>query len=66
MKILGYIVSIVGLVGVIYSGINYINNSETFSAFGVDVAVSKGDPVPIIISVIVLIAGLLITRAAKK
>lgn len=66
MKILGFVISIVGLVGLIYSGINYINNSETFSAFGVDVAVSKGDPVPMIVSVIVLIAGLLITRAAKK
>lgn len=66
MKILGFVVSIVGLVGLIYSGINYLNNSETFSAFGVDVAVSKGDPTPIIVSVIVLIAGLLITRAAKK
>ncbi|MCW9707138.1 hypothetical protein [Fodinibius salsisoli] len=66
MKILGIVVSIVGLVGFIYSGINYINNSETFSAFGVDVAVSKGDPVPIVVSVVVLIAGLLITRAAKK
>ncbi len=66
MKILGFVVSIVGLIGIIYSGINYINKSETFSAFGVDVAVSKGDPVPIIVSLIVLIAGLLITRAAKK
>lgn len=66
MKILGFVVSIVGLIGLIYSGINYINNSETFSALGVDVAVSKGDPVPMIVSAIVLIAGLLITRAAKK
>ena len=66
MKILGYVVSVVGVIGLIYSIINYINNSESFSALGVDVAVSKGNPTPIIISAIVLIAGLLITRAAKK
>jgi hypothetical protein len=66
MKIVGFVVSIVGLIGLIYSGINYINNSETFSALGVDVAVSQGDPVPMIVSAIVLIAGLLITRAAQN
>lgn len=65
MKIAGYVISIAGLIGLIYSIINYINNSESFSAFGLDVAVSKGDPVPILIFGIVLIAGLLITRAAK-
>jgi len=66
MKYLGYLFSIGGFAGVIYTGINYINNSDTFSAFGVNVAISKGDPMPVIISAIVLIAGILIIRASKK
>ncbi|HLR25769.1 MAG TPA: hypothetical protein VK112_07855 [Fodinibius sp.] len=66
MKILGYIVSVAGLIGLIYTVINYINNTESFSALGIDVTVSEGDPIPMIISAIVLIAGLLITRAAKE
>lgn len=66
MKFLGYTISIVGLIALIYTGVTYINNSESFSALGVDVAVSKGDPVPMIISAIVLIAGVLIARAARE
>lgn len=66
MKILGYVVSVAGLIGLIYTVINYINNTESFSALGLDVTVSEGDPIPMIVSAIVLIAGLLITRAAKE
>jgi hypothetical protein len=33
---------------------------------GMDVAVSKGDPVPMVISSIVLIAGVLIMKSSKK
>ena len=38
-------------------------DSESFSVFGADVAVSTGDYVPILISVIVLIVGLVIYRS---
>lgn len=66
MKKVGYLISIVGLIGFIYTGINYINNTEHVNALGLDVAVSQGDPMPVIISGIVLIAGILIAFAAKK
>ncbi len=66
MKNLGYIFSIGGLIALIITGINYLNDSESFSAFGLDVAVSKGNPTPMIISAIVLVAGILIIRASKK
>lgn len=66
MKKLGFAISIVGLIALVYTGINYINNTESFSALGMDVTVSKGDPVPMIISGIILIAGLVIARIAKK
>lgn len=66
MKPIGYIVSIIGLIAFIYTGMIYINNSETFGAFGMDIAVSKGDPVPMIVSAVVLIVGLLLARTSKK
>lgn len=66
MKLLGYIISLGGLIALIYTGINYINESESFGIFGLDVAVSKGDPVPMIISLVVLIIGLLIARISKN
>lgn len=66
MKFIGYLFTFGGLLALIISVVNYINESESFSMLGVDVAVSKGDPVPMIISAVVFIAGLLIIRAAKE
>lgn len=66
MKYLGYIFTFGGLLALIITAANYINESESFSMMGLDVAVSKGDPVPMIISAVVFIAGLLIVRAAKE
>lgn len=66
MKYAGYLLSIGGLIALIITGVNYLNDSESFSLLGLDVAVSKGDPVPMLISVIVLIAGVLVIRASKE
>jgi len=60
---LGGILSVAGLVGIIFFGYQYMADSESFSVFGADVAVSTGDYVPILISVIVLIVGLVIYRS---
>lgn len=60
---LGSILSIGGLIGVIFFGYQYLNESDSFEVFGADVAVSTGDYIPIIISLIVLAAGILVYRA---
>lgn len=60
---LGSILSVVGLIGVILFGYKYLDDSESFEVLGADVAVSTGDYVPILISLIVLIAGVLIYRS---
>lgn len=60
---LGGILSIGGLIGVIFFGYQYLQDSESFSVLGADVAVSSGDWVPILISLIVLIVGVLISRS---
>lgn len=60
---LGMILSIGGLIGVIFFGFQYLDDSESFSLFGADIAVSTGDYVPILISLIVLIVGVVIYRS---
>lgn len=66
MKYVGYVFSVGGFIALIITFVNYLNESESFSALGVDVAVSKGDPVPMIISAVILIAGILIIRASEE
>lgn len=60
---LGSILSIVGLIGVIFFGYQYMADTESFQIFGADIAVSTGDYVPILISVIVLVVGLFLYRS---
>ncbi len=60
---LGSILSIGGLIGVIYFGIQYLDDSESFEVLGADIAVSTGDYVPILISLIVLIVSVFIYRS---
>jgi hypothetical protein len=60
---LGGILSIVGLIGVLFFGYQYLDDSESFSILGADVAVSTGDIVPVLISLVVLIAGVVIYRS---
>lgn len=62
-QILGGILSIGGLIGVIVFGLQYLDDSESFSVLGADIAVSSGDWVPILISLIVLIVGVVIYRS---
>jgi hypothetical protein len=65
MSNLGNIITIVGLVGVVYFGILYMQDTNTFTVLGLDVATSTGDYVPIIISAVVMVAGLLIRKNQK-
>ena len=62
-KTIGGILSVGGLLGVIYFGFQYFQNSDSFEAFGADVAISTGDYVPILISAVVMLVGVVLTRA---
>ncbi|MCC5942132.1 MAG: hypothetical protein JJU37_11385 [Balneolaceae bacterium] len=59
---IGGILSIAGLIGIIFFGYQYMADTESFSLFGADIAVSTGDVVPIVISLIVLVIGLFLYR----
>lgn len=59
-RITGSIFTFGGLALLIYTGINYLNNSESFSMLGMDVVVSQGNIVPVVISAIVLLIGIIL------
>lgn len=61
-RIIGGILTAAGLIGVLFFGYQYFDDSESFSVFGADVAVSTGDITPVIISAVVMIAGIIIGR----
>lgn len=63
---IGGILTAGGLLGILYFGYQYFQDSESFEAFGADVAVSTGDYTPIIISAVVMVAGIIITRLKFK
>ncbi len=65
MKVLGVIILVIGLVGLVFFGIEALNESESFSLFGVDVAVSSANWTPVIVSAVVAIIGLVIMRKGK-
>lgn len=60
---IGSILSVGGLIGIIFFGYQYIQDSESFSLFGADIAVTTGDWIPILISAIVMIIGLVLYRS---
>jgi len=62
-KTIGQIMGDGGLIGVLYFGFRYFQDSESFEVFGADVAVSSGDYVPILISAVVMLAGIVIARS---
>lgn len=64
-RTVGLVLTIVGLVATIITGIQAMNESESFSFLGMDVAVSSADWTPLIISVIVLIVGLVLTASSR-
>ena len=65
MKIAGIILLVLGIVGTLVFGIQAIGDSESFSFLGMDIAVSTANWTPVIISVILLLAGLFMMRSKK-
>jgi hypothetical protein len=57
-KFLGSLLFFVGLGILIYTGINYVNETESFAFLGTDVLVSKGNLAPVIIAGVVMLVGL--------
>lgn len=65
MRVAGIVLLILGLIGCVVFGIQAAGDSESFSIFGADIAVSHANWTPLIISAVVLIAGIFMTRSGK-
>lgn len=66
MKIAGIILLVLGIIGLIVFGIQAINDSESFSVLGAEVAVSKANWTPFIVSAVVTVVGIFLTISGKK
>lgn len=63
MKILGTILVIAGILGCIIFGIQAMDDSESFSLLGMDIAVSTANWTPLIVSAVIAIIGVFVMRA---
>jgi TRAP-type C4-dicarboxylate transport system permease small subunit len=66
MKTVGIILLILGIIGAIVFGYQAMQDSESFNFLGLDIAVSKADWTPLIISGVVLVIGAVLTFRGKK
>jgi hypothetical protein len=65
MRTAGIILFVLGLVGTIVFGIQALQQSESFSFLGIDIAVSSANWTPVIVSVIVLLAGVFMIGSSR-
>lgn len=65
MKTLGIILLLLGAVGTIVFGLQAMQDSESFSFMGMDIAVSTANWTPVIISAVILLVGVVLTTRRK-
>lgn len=65
-KGIGIILTLLGLIGTIITGMQVAEDSDSFSIFGADVVVSQADYTPLIISVVLLVIGIVLWVSGKK
>tara|TARA_R110000850_G_scaffold16697_1_gene51696 strand:- start:36938 stop:37138 length:201 start_codon:yes stop_codon:yes gene_type:complete len=65
MKTLGIILLLLGALGTIVFGLQAMEDSESFSFLGMDIAVSTANWTPVIISVVILLVGVVLTARKK-
>jgi len=66
MRIAGIVLLVLGIIGLIVFGIQAFNDSESFSLLGMDVAVSKANWTPVIVSGAVTLVGLFLVITKRK
>lgn len=66
MRKIGLALLILGLIGLIIFGIQAMDNSESFSVLGAEVAVSKANWTPVIASGVVFVIGIIMAITGKK
>lgn len=62
MKNIGLIIAIVGLIGVIYFGIDLMTNDAEINMMGIEVTVQEQNYTPLIVSAVVLVVGVFVMQ----
>ncbi|MEM8968799.1 MAG: hypothetical protein AAGE93_20450 [Bacteroidota bacterium] len=65
-RTIGIILTLIGLVSTTITGIQVLEDSDSFNVFGLDVVVSQADYTPFIISVVVLIVGVVLWVGSRR
>ena len=66
MKTAGTILLVLGIIGLLIFGIQAFNDSESFSLFGLDIAVSKANWTPVIASGVITVLGVIFMGLNRK
>ncbi|TVQ10113.1 MAG: hypothetical protein EA361_14480 [Bacteroidetes bacterium] len=66
MKTAGIVLMIIGIAGTLVFGIQAMQDTETFSFLGLDIGVSSANWTPVIVSAIILVAGIVLMSMNKK
>jgi len=65
-RTLGIILTLIGLISTTITGMQALEDSDSFSVLGLDVVVSKANYTPLIISVVVLIVGIILWASSRR
>jgi len=65
MKAAGIVLLVIGLIGTIFYGLQAMEKSDSFSLFGLDIAVSSANWTPVIISGVIAIVGAILLAKKK-
>jgi hypothetical protein len=66
MRTVGIVLMVIGIAGTLIFGIQAFQDTETFSFLGLDIGVSSANWTPVIISAVILVAGLVLMSMNKK
>ncbi|MFO7659275.1 MAG: hypothetical protein R6W78_19625 [Bacteroidales bacterium] len=66
MRTAGIILLIIGIVGTLVFGIQAIQDTETFSFLGLDIGISGANWSPVIISAVILVAGIVLMNFNRR
>ncbi|MEO0333120.1 MAG: hypothetical protein AAF223_15790 [Bacteroidota bacterium] len=65
-RTIGIILTLIGLVSTTITGMQVLEDSDSFNVLGLDVVVSQADYTPFIISVVVLIVGVVLWVGSRR
>ncbi len=66
MRTAGIVFLILGVAGTLVFGIQAIQQTETFSFFGIDIGISQANWTPVIVSAIILVIGVVMLIFSRR